>query len=48
MCCFKRETKPAGVAKWSQALKTTRSGAKVSTCGLDFFTGLIDRIAHNY
>ena len=32
--------KPAVVARWSQALKTTRSGAKVSTCGADFFIGL--------
>lgn len=29
--------KPAGVARWSQTFKTTRSGAKVSTCGSNFF-----------
>lgn len=48
-CCFKRETKPAVVARWSQGFQTTRSGAKVSTCGSDFFIGLnIDRyITHN-
>lgn len=44
MCCFWRETKTCGRREVVAGFKTTRSGAKVSTCGSNFFTGLIESL----
>ena len=39
MSCFKRETKPAVVARWSQGFKNAE-WCKCSTCGSNSFIGL--------